>query len=78
MIYSVIFAEGGMGGLIYVVIGVIAAIGFAIGIGVTIITLIYNSIKKIDKPSKYYLMVFGTSFLIGLLVTGMICGATVS
>ena len=78
MIYSAIFAEGGLGSdFIYVIIGIIAAIGIAIGVAVTIITFIYNSITNNEKTSKYYFLIFGASFLIGLLVTGMICSSSI-
>ncbi len=76
MIYSAIFAEGGFGNdFIYVIIGIISAIGLAVGFAITLIIFIYNSITKKEEPFKYYLLIFGLSFLMGLLVTGMICSS---
>lgn len=75
MIYSVIFAEGGLGrDFIYIIIAIllgIAMIGGAVG---TLISLIINSISGKSKSSKYYLMVFVMCAMVTLIISGMICG----
>ncbi|MGV0924754.1 hypothetical protein [Empedobacter tilapiae] len=76
MIYSVIFAEGGLGrDFIYIIIAIllgIAMIGGAVG---TLISLIINSLSGHKKETKYYLMVFGMCALITLVISGMVCGS---
>lgn len=75
MIYSVIFAEGGLGDdFIYFIIAILAGIAFIGGAVGTVILLIINSFSGKKKSSKYYLMVFGMCALVTLIISGMICG----
>ena len=75
MIYSVIFAEGGLGdGFIYIVIAIVLGIAIVGGIVGVLVSGIVNSISGHKKESKYYLMVFGVCALITLVISGMVCG----
>ncbi len=76
MIYSVIFAEGGLGdGFIYIVIAIVLGIAIVGGIVGVLVSGIVNSISGHKKESKYYLMVFGVCALITLVISGMVCGS---
>ncbi|WP_413533059.1 hypothetical protein [Empedobacter brevis] len=78
MIYTVIFAEGGLGnGIIYVIIIILLGIAIIGGVVGSLISLIINSISGHKKERKYYLMVFGMCALITLVISGMICGSIV-
>ena len=75
MIYSVIFAEGGLGdGFIYIIIAIVLGIAIVGGIVGVLVSGIVNSISGNKKESKYYLMVFGVCALITLVISGMVCG----
>ena len=75
MIYSVIFAEGGLGdGFIYIIITIVLGIASVGGIVGVLVSGIVNSISGNKKESKYYLMVFGVCALITLVISGMVCG----
>lgn len=75
MIYSVIFAEGGLGdGFIYIIITIVLGIAIVGGIVGVLVSGIVNSISGNKKESKYYLMVFGVCALITLVISGMVCG----
>ncbi|MDM1298013.1 hypothetical protein HXZ94_05815 [Empedobacter falsenii] len=75
MIYSVIFAEGGLGdGFIYIIIAIVLGIAIVGGIVGVLVSGIVNSISGHKKESKYYLMVFGVCALITLVISGMVCG----
>ena len=74
MIYSVIFAEGGLGdGFIYIIITIVLGIAIVGGIVGVLVSGIVNSISGNKKESKYYLMVFGVCALITLVISGMVC-----
>ena len=76
MIYSVIFAEGGLGdGFIYIIIAIVLGIAIVGGIVGVLVSGIVNSISGHKKESKYYLMVFGVCALITLVISGMVCGS---
>ena len=76
MIYSVIFAEGGLGdGFIYIIIAIVLGIAIVGGIVGVLVSGIVNSISGNKKESKYYLMVFGVCALITLVISGMVCGS---
>ena len=75
MIYSVIFAEGGLGdGFIYIIIAIVLGIAIVGGIVGVLVSGIVNSISGNKKESKYYLMVCGVCALITLVISGMVCG----
>ncbi|WP_314241850.1 hypothetical protein [Empedobacter tilapiae] len=76
MIYSVIFAEGGLGrDFIYIIIAILLGIAMIGGAVSTLISLIINSLSGHKKETKYYLMVFGMCALITLVISGMVCGS---
>ena len=75
MIYSVIFAEGGLGdGFIYIIIAIVLGIAIVGGIVGVLVSGIVNSISGHKKESKYYLMVFGVCPLSTLVISGMVSG----
>lgn len=70
------FLEGGLGdNFILFLILIFIGIAFLFGCICSVISYIYNSSNNINKSSKYYWNVIWVSGLIGIMVTGMVCGA---
>lgn len=71
---AVIFAEGGMSGLIYIVIFIMAIVTIVFGLFSVLVAYIINSINKEPKSAKYYWSVFAICSVSALLVSGVVCG----
>lgn len=71
---AVIFAEGGMSGLIYIVIFIMAIVTIVFGLFSVLVAYIINSINKEPKSAKYYWSVFAICSFSALLVSGVVCG----
>ncbi len=70
-----IFAEVGFGNeIIYLIIGILLAISVGIGLVGTLFVFVYHSLTKEKKSTKYYGLVFLISAVIGLTLSGIICG----
>ena len=73
MIYSVIFAEGGLGsldGLVTLFIQI--SLGF--GAGVTLLAFLINLISKQKLKPIIYILVFLIASILPLIISGVVCG----
>ena len=73
MIYSVIFAEGGLGsldGLVTLFIQI--SLGF--GAGVTLLAFLINLISKQKLNPIIYILVFLIASILPLIISGVVCG----
>ena len=75
---AVLFLEASLGnGIVFLILGIILGIAVIIGFAITILVLIINSFSHKNQPFKYYLFIFLVSSLIGILVSGLVCGSIV-
>ncbi len=73
MIYSVIFAEGGLGsldGLVTLFIQI--SLGF--GASVTLLAFLINLISKQKLKPIIYILVFLIASILPLIISGVVCG----
>ena len=78
MSLAAIFLEGSLGnGIVFLILGMILGIAVIIGFVITILILIINSFSHKNQPFKYYFFIFLVSSLIGVLVSGLVCGSMV-
>ena len=73
MIYSVIFAEGGLGnldGLVTLFIQI--SLGF--GAGITLLAFLINLISKQKLKPIIYILIFLIASILPLIISGVVCG----